>query len=84
MSKFDDGGPAFPHLGLYAGADGNLHPQPTQYEGMSYHAWLVGCAVTGLTATEGWGEDMSGAIARLALNIADAVIEEQENRRVRP
>lgn len=33
--KKNDGGPAFPHLGFYHGVDGNLHPTPTQYEGLS-------------------------------------------------
>jgi hypothetical protein len=36
-----DGGPAFPHLGLYQGADGNLHPTPTQYAGLNLRDWFA-------------------------------------------
>jgi len=81
VSKFNDGGPAFPHLGLYAGADGNLHPQPTQYEGMSLLDVFAGLAMCGLAATEGWGENMAEAISRTAYNIAEAMLAEREKRR---
>ena len=44
--------------------------------GMSIRTWLAGQAVSGLSATEGWGSDMEEAIARVAVKIADATIEE--------
>lgn len=37
----EDGGPAFPHLGLYHGMDGNLHPTPTQHGGMSLRDYFA-------------------------------------------
>ena len=84
MSKTNDGGPAFPHLGTYKGADGNYHPTPTQYEGMSLRAWLVGQAIAGLDLEE-WidkvlqdgtmnSKKAYGVIATHAIGVADAAI----------
>ena len=37
-----DGGPAFPVLEYFKGADGNIHPEPTIQSGMSLRDWFAG------------------------------------------
>lgn len=40
------GGPAFPALGLYQGADGNIHPTATQFTGMTIRDYFAAHAPT--------------------------------------
>ena len=75
-----DGGPAFPHLGLYPGADGNLHPTPTQHAGMTLRDWFAGQAVLTVMAwAHGAGESdfekVVNVATRGAYAIADAMLE---------
>ena len=84
--SLEDGGPAYPHLGLYRGAGGDLHPAPTQHGGMSLRAWLAGQALAGLVANPGGpiqANAMSGwsytnctieQVADEACRIADAML----------
>lgn len=89
--KINDAGPAFPHLGLYPGADGNLHPT-------SLRDWFAGQAVThaaqmqmlnvaSLSAEdrktlEQMGEEANKAayagIANIAYGLADAMLERRK------
>lgn len=50
----NNGGPAFPHLGLYPGVDGDLHPTPTQHGGMTLRDWFAGQAMIGLLMRGDW------------------------------
>jgi hypothetical protein len=71
-----DGGPAFPHLGLYQGADGNLHPTPTQYEGLSLRDWFAGQAIRAR-----WGDGTAMTpeqAAEMAYQLADAMLTARE------
>ena len=79
MSQTNDGGPAFPHLDLYAGA-GNSQPTPTQYNGMSLRDWFAGQALAGMIAcpnTNGGGKDF----AVYAYKYADAMLAERQKER---
>jgi hypothetical protein len=73
MSTQNTGGPAFPHLGLYPGADGNLHPAPTMHGGMTLRDWFAGQALAGLLALE----TPHDLMARDAYILADAMIKER-------
>ena len=70
-----DGGPAFPHLGLYPGADGNMHPHPTQHGGMTLRDWFAGRALSDLVGRE-WTAETA---AKHAYQLADAMLAEREN-----
>ena len=76
----NDGGPAFPHLGLYPGVDGNLHPTPTQHAGMTLRDWFAGQAVLTVMAwahgaRESDFEKVVNVATRGAYVIADAMLE---------
>lgn len=80
-----DGGPAMPHLGTYVGADGNMHPTPTQYEGMSLREWYMGQALASWCETHqrlayqiaghGYGPQI---MADVCVKIADAMLAARE------
>lgn len=80
-----DGGPAYPHLGLYPGADGNLHPTTTQHCGMTLRDWFAGQIVAGMFAANNHrdvasvGRDVANqAIAHGAYLMADAMLQERD------
>ncbi len=76
MSTQNTGGPAFPHLGLYPGADGNLHPAPTMHGGMTLRDWFAGQALMWILADS---ECVSHPekYAQTAYSLADAMIKER-------
>jgi hypothetical protein len=75
----NDGGPAFPHLALYPGADGNLHPFPTQYVGLSVRDYFAGQALVGLLQ-DGVNAVTGSALARDAYLIADHMLAARESK----
>lgn len=52
----EDGGPAYPVFAMYRGADGDLHPTPTQYPGMSLRDHFAGLAMAAIVTDTGWLE----------------------------
>lgn len=76
----DTSGPAFPHLGLYQGADGNMHPTPTQYTGLTKREYFAAMAMQGMLAYDGYAaplrDDKTTAeiFADSAVEIADALL----------
>lgn len=66
-----DGGPAFPHLGLYKGIDGDLHPQATQHSGMTLRDYFAACALSRLLGVGSVLDDVTDK----SYLIADMMIE---------
>lgn len=79
MSQIDNGGPAFPHLDLYAGA-GNSQPTPTQYNGMSLRDYFAGQALAGYLAHPDSEINMT-FVAKWAYQYADAMLAERQKER---
>ena len=79
MSQTNDGGPAFPHLDLYAGA-GNSQPTPTQYNGMSLRDYFAGQALAGYLANAK-AESRVAVVAEWAYDYADAMLAERQKER---
>lgn len=79
MDQTNNGGPAFPHLDLYAGA-GNSQPTPTQYNGMSLRDYFAGQALAGLLACY----KTAGSKREFAIDAymqADAMLAERQKER---
>lgn len=77
LTKPADGGPAFPHLGLYQGADGNLHPTPTQHGGMSKRELYAALALSGMLANHERDGSPSDFVMD-AFDFADAMLAERD------
>ena len=87
--ELKNGGPAFPHLGINPGADGNLHPMPTQHGGMTLRDWFAGQALVGMgtwiprqygEVTPGLTTDtMLSRRAEWAYQQADAMLSERKS-----
>lgn len=75
-----DGGPAFPHLGLYPGTDGNLHPIATQEFGLSIRDWFAGMALNGMYSNQSLIDTFSHhtTMTSEAYHAADAMLAERE------
>lgn len=78
MSNTNDE-PAFPHLGLYQGADGNLHPTPTQHGGMTLRDYFAGQVLAGRMARGSDYRSWDDAAAD-AYEAADAMIAARAKR----
>lgn len=84
MSRFNDGGQAFPVLALSTAGDEHY------VEGMSLRDWFAGQALAGLCANpggpfqanemQGWGmcNCDEHTVARTAYTLADAVLQDRE------